>query len=218
VQQQYGSHVQADSKKKSWFSRHKLLTALGAVLLLFAATTLFSGGGDDTTATDSPSADQSSPDSPPPDSSAEGPQDQPTGEEPNSPSGGATIGEPVRDGEFEFVVREVERKDSVGKSFLKEKAQGEFVIVYVDVANIGDEPQTLDASSQVLLDEQGREFSTSDAIFSIKNADKVFLENINPGNKVANAPLVYDVPIGTKISTVELHDSPFSDGIAVKLN
>lgn len=209
--------MQAESKK-SWFSRHKLLTALGAALLLVVAVSVSTSGGDDTIATDSPSADQASPDAPPPDGSAEKPQDQPTDEEANSPSGAPTIGDPVRDGKFEFVVREVERKSSVGKSFLKEKAQGEFVIVYVDVANIGDEPQTLDASSQVLLDEQGREFSTSDAIFSVKNADRVFLENINPGNKVAGAPLVFDVPVGTKVSAAELHDSPFSDGIEVKLN
>ena len=59
-------------------------------------------------------------------------------------------------------------------------AQGEFVIVYVNVTNIGDKAQTLSSSGQVLINDKGQKFEPSSAIFSLPNAEKVFLENINP--------------------------------------
>lgn len=43
-----------------------------------------------------------------------------------------------------------------------------------------------------------------------------FLEEINPGNTVKGT-LVFDMPKGTEPASIELHDSPFSDGITVQL-
>ena len=53
---------------------------------------------------------------------------------------------------------------------------------------------------------------------SLKEADKVFMTNINPGNSVTGAPLLSDVAPGTKIASIELHDIPFSTGVKVKLS
>lgn len=133
---------------------------------------------------------------------------------------GAKIGTKVRDGKFEFVVTKVE---NAGKSLpsvfdTTEKAQGEFILVTVDVSNIGDEPQTLDTNSQVLFNTKGQKYEPSSALLTIKDADKFFLTNINPGNTVTGAPLLFDVPVGTKIGSIELHDSPFSDGVKVALS
>jgi hypothetical protein len=137
----------------------------------------------------------------------------------SKPADGAPgIGSPVRDGKFEFVVTRVERPgNTIGESFTRQTAQGEFVIVYVNVTNIGDKAQTLSSSGQVLINDKGQKFEPSSAIFSLPNADKVFLENINPGNVVTDAPLLFDVAPGTVLSEIELHDSIFSGGVTVKL-
>ncbi|RSM44161.1 hypothetical protein DMB66_52525 [Actinoplanes sp. ATCC 53533] len=39
---------------------------------------------------------------------------------------------------------------------------------------------------------------------------------MNPGNTV-KGKLVFDVPEGTKLTSLELHDSLFSDGVQVNL-
>lgn len=58
---------------------------------------------------------------------------------------------------------------------------------------------------------------SSSAVFSLPDADKAFLENINPGNTVTDAPLLYDVPPGTVLDRIELHDAFFSEGVDVSL-
>lgn len=140
----------------------------------------------------------------------------------NAPKAAALpgIGTKVLDGKFEFVVTGVERpgKSFAGQFGTKETAQGEFIIVRVTVTNVGNEGQMLDSSSQALFNSKGQKFAPSSAIMSLKGADKFFLQNINPGNKVAGAPVLFDVPVGTKIANIELHDSPFSDGVKVKVS
>ena len=49
------------------------------------------------------------------------------------------------------------------------------------------------------------------------NEDQTFLEQINPGNRVTGT-LIYDVPEGTKLTSIELHDSVFSGGVKVPLS
>lgn len=130
----------------------------------------------------------------------------------------AGIGTAVRDGGFEFTVTKVQdRGAKIGSGALAETAQGKFISVQVDVKNIGNEPKMLDASSQKLTDTQGRQFNTSHAFGALPDASKVFLENINPGNSVNDAPLLFDVPKDVKIDSIELHDSPFSGGVKVSL-
>jgi Domain of unknown function (DUF4352)/Protein of unknown function (DUF2510)/Domain of unknown function (DUF4190) len=150
--------------------------------------------------------------------SAPAQEDEPATEEPPAPEG-AGFGDTVRDGQFEFTVTGIQPPvETVGEDFLAEEAQGQFIIVRVTVTNVGDEARTLDASSQYLYDADGRRYETSSALFTLEDADKVFLENINPGNTVTDAPLLYDVPDGFVPVSIELHDSPFSGGVTVTLS
>lgn len=128
------------------------------------------------------------------------------------------IGSKVRDGKFEFTVTGVERPGkTIGESFFEETAQGEFIIIRVDITNIGDEAQTLTSSSQVLYNDKGQKFEPSSAIFALEDSSKFFLETINPGNTVTGAPLLFDVAPGTVLDKIELHDSFFSGGVEVSL-
>ncbi|WP_433575175.1 DUF4352 domain-containing protein [Nocardia brasiliensis] len=125
-------------------------------------------------------------------------------------------GTEVRDGKFAFLVTGVDPPvTTVGDNeFLKEDAQGEFILVRVDVSNIGSEPQTYFADNQKLIDDQGRSFTNDTAAELAVNPQ--LIGEINPGNKVA-VTIVFDVPKGTDPAAIEFHDSMFSGGVRVAL-
>jgi len=129
------------------------------------------------------------------------------------------VGTNVRDGNFEFVVTGVERpgKTYPGKLQTTLTARGEFVIVRVNVTNIGKHEQALDSQSQFLFNDKGQTIEPSSAILYTKDALK-FVQLIEPGSTVKGAPVVFDVAPGTKIVNVELHDAPCSQGAKVKLS
>jgi hypothetical protein len=211
-----------EPKKKSWFARHKVLTGIAGVAVLAVVGTAMSGGSDDSTVaatdTDSEAAVEAEAETP-----AEGTQEEPAAEaeapaaEEAPAEAIATIGTPVRDGQFEFVVLGVETGvASVGGEF-GETAQGEYTLVEMTVTNIGDEPQMFTDSDQTGFDSQGRELNadTSAGIWANEDA-RGFLEDINPGNSVT-VKVVYDLPAGEQLTSVMLHDSMFSGGVEVSL-
>lgn len=128
----------------------------------------------------------------------------------------AGIGDKVRDGKFQFTVTKVTTKASVGDGALAEDAQGVFKLVHVTVKNIGDEARTFDSGSQTAKDAEGREFDADTGAAIYLGDSNSFMNDINPGNKVKGI-VIFDVPKGTKLTEVELHDSLFSDGVTVSL-
>jgi len=123
----------------------------------------------------------------------------------------------VRDGKFEFTVQDVAPGvKSVGSDFLGAKAQGEFVLITVKISNIGDEPQTFFGSNTKGLDNSGRtmEPSTTAAIY-LPDSNSL-ITPINPGNSVVGT-IVFDLPVGSTLASVELHDSAYSSGVIVQL-
>ena len=129
----------------------------------------------------------------------------------------AGVGDAVRDGKFQFTVTKVKTGvKHIGDEYLGTKAQGQFVLVYVTVENVGDEAQYFDGSSQTLVDGEGREHSAdSGAAIYLKDSES-FLNEINPGNKV-KATVVFDIPKGAVPAAIQLHDSMFSGGVEVSL-
>ncbi|MCY1142525.1 DUF4352 domain-containing protein [Actinoplanes sp. Pm04-4] len=128
------------------------------------------------------------------------------------------MNKPARDGKFEFTVKSMDcTKTSVGKSPLAVKAQGTYCIVSMTIKNIGDEAQTFDGTSQKAYDAKGTQYSDDlEAELAVNGDSSTFLQQINPGNQVTGK-LVYDVPKGTKLTTIELHDSLFSGGVKIPL-
>src|SRR3954454_12512205 len=71
------------------------------------------------------------------------------------------LNQAVKDGKFEFTVTGVDcSKSTLGNDPVATKATGVFCLVDVSVANIGDEAQTLDSTSQYGYDAAGKKFST----------------------------------------------------------
>ena len=133
----------------------------------------------------------------------------------------AGIGDPVRDGKFQFTVTSVTHATSVGDTAdgFGDTAQGEYAILHVTVTNISDQPQILNDSAQYVYDASGQKYDASsgaDVDLNSGGPGGVFFNNINPGNTV-RGELAFDMPLGVSAARAELHDSVFSDGVTVTL-
>lgn len=130
----------------------------------------------------------------------------------------AGIGDPVRDGKFEFIVQKVKcGVGKVGNNLLGERAQGQFCLVTVKVTNIGKEPQAFTDGAQKAYAADGTEYGTnSSASIYANDVDSTLFNEINPGNGITGV-IVFDIPKDAKLAKLELHDSHFSGGVTVKL-
>lgn len=184
-----------------------LLIIIGILILIGFCSAVTSGGEDSSTPSSQPSASSPSSGAQEPSSDAPEPEQQ------------AKVGEPVRDGKFEFVVSDVQTGvTTIGPELIAEQAQGQYVIVNMTVTNIGDKAQSYSSSNAKLIDAQDREFS-SDAWASSLVADTTasgIYDEINPGNS-AQVAVVFDVPVDAQPKTLKLQDSMFSGGVEVAL-
>lgn len=130
----------------------------------------------------------------------------------------AGLGQPVRDGDFEFVVNGIDcGETTIGDEFLSTDAQGQFCQVALSITNIGDSAGMFFGDNTYLINDAGQEFSADSeaAIYLGDNADGL-LSEINPGNTL-DGTVVFDVPADATPVAIELHDSAFSDGVQVAL-
>jgi hypothetical protein len=189
-----------DKSGKNWFSRHKILTGIGAIVVIAIIASAAGGSKSNTsTSTSKPSASTKS--------SAKA-------------ATTAKIGQAADDGKFEFTVTSVkcgEPSVSDSTGYITKNAQGQYCLLNVSVKNIGNEAQTLDSSSQYLYNGAGQKYSSDDeATIDINPTSGTFLNNINPGNTV-NGVVVFDIPKDQTPVTAELHDSALSGGVKVNL-
>ncbi len=191
------------TRRRSWFARHKFLTAVGVLVVIGIAGASLGGGGDEPAAGGGGSATGGT-------SDAGGAQEEPAEAAPG-------IGATVADGKFEFVVSQVETGVTrVGTDLFGQAAQGQFVLVHLTVSNIGDDAQYFDGSSQKAYDASGRTYSSDGSAAVYVDESNSFLNQINPGNQVQGV-VVFDVPADVALTELELHDSPFSGGVRVAL-
>jgi hypothetical protein len=129
-------------------------------------------------------------------------------------------GSAVRDGKFEFQVLGIDRaktvSDPTGNPYMTATAQGEFIVITMSVANIGDQPQNYFGQNQKVIDASGREYGASTEADMYMNTSNSVMGDINPGNSI-QVKAAFDVPPGTQPAALEVHDSMFSGGVSVKL-
>ncbi|MDI9914336.1 DUF4352 domain-containing protein [Rhodococcus sp. IEGM 1379] len=128
------------------------------------------------------------------------------------------LGTEIRDGKFAFVVTNVESGlTNIGKksSWFNETAEGQFVIVSIDVTNTSTKPQFYSSSNQLLIDLQGREFTNDSSAELGLEGDNRGVGDLNPGI-TRSTRLVFDIPIDAVPAALEAHDSMFSTGARVK--
>ncbi|WP_328459438.1 DUF4352 domain-containing protein [Actinoplanes sp. NBC_00393] len=177
----------------------------GAAVALTLIGCASAGEGEDTAAANAPA-----------EAGTAAPAEQKTEKEEKEKTPG--LNDPARDGKFEFTVTKVKcRVNKVGTNLLGQKAQGEFCLIDIKVKNIGKEAQLFTDSAQKAFDAKKVEYSPdSSAAIYANGESQLLLEEINPGNS-AKGKLVFDVPEGTKLTSLELHDSIFSGGVTVNL-
>lgn len=210
----------AEARQKSWFARHKILTGLLVLAGLGFLGSALGGNGAQTAGSTASAGPAASPVGQAPaqqDDAAQEDAPREDAPEKDTAAQAAKVGGAVRDGQFEFTVTKVEKGvKRVGSSSFGQKPQGQYVLVHVRVKNIGAEAQTLFDSEQKLRDGQGREFSADTSAGMYLEDNDVFVNEVNPGNVVVGT-LVYDMPKDASPTSIELHDSMFSDGVTVSL-
>ena len=203
-------------KRRSWFARHKILTAVGVIVVLVVVISLASQGSSAPDDEAQPPAQPAATASQPGIATASEPASVPADEQPPAEQA-ASIGTAVRDGKLEFTVTRVETGVArIGNDMFGQDAQGQFVLLHLTVTNIGTEAQYFDGSSQKLHDSADRTFSADSGAAIYLDESNSFLNQINPGNTVEGI-VVFDVPADAVLTTAELHDSAFSGGADVTL-
>lgn len=194
-------------KQKGWPGRHPVLLTFLVIFGVLMLIGIIAAAGSSTPATTAaPGSDESS----------AAPKATPTKAKPKAKSQ-ARIGQPARDGKFQFTVTRVQPGVAqVGSADFGKKAQGQFVFVHVTVTNVGNEARTFDGSSQYAYDKVGRKYEASTEAAIYLDDSQSFLEEINPGNTVKGI-VIFDMPKGTIPTVLELHDSAFSGGAKVSL-
>lgn len=135
----------------------------------------------------------------------------------SNPGATASLGQPVRDGKFEFTVKGVEcGVESIGEGALAQQAQGQFCLLDLTITNTGDKAQTMFGNNQKLLDAAGKEYSADTSATMFTDDSKAVFSEINPGNTVSGK-IAFDVPQGVTPVAAVLHDSMFSNGVKVNL-
>ncbi len=108
----------------------------------------------------------------------------------------ATIGTEVHVGNFAYRVDDIAFKKSVGNEFVRETADGVFLIIYLSLINIDNESHTLDGSMFSLTDMDGTkyEYSTDGSTaLEMSGYKTIFLKQCQP--KIATSGiLIFEVP------------------------
>jgi hypothetical protein len=129
------------------------------------------------------------------------------------------LGEPVRDGQFEFVVRSFScGQPTIDNGWLHAQAKGQFCVAELTVTNIGTEPRNFGDGLQRATGSSGERYAADTGAGVVANGNgQAVWDVINPGISVT-AKIVYDVPPGATITALELHDGALSRGVTVSLS
>jgi hypothetical protein len=126
------------------------------------------------------------------------------------------VGAAVRDGQFEFVVSQVDcTRTTLGQKQFQRAAKGKFCVVTLSARNIGDGAQFFLSYAQKGLDAAGAEYGVDEIAGLYVNKDtKTFLDRVTPGERVTGK-IVFDIPKAATLTTLVLHDSLLSGGVQV---
>ena len=121
------------------------------------------------------------------------------------------IGDEILAGEFKWKITKITKEKQIGQdlagTFFGVKADGEFLIVDVEVENIGKSANILSDSYIKLVDNQGREFTADTmASFYLEQGSSLIFDTVNPGI-VKKGKVVFDVPVGLSVVDVKIYDS-----------
>lgn len=129
------------------------------------------------------------------------------------------LGQAVRDGQFEFVVRSVTcGQPTLDNGWLHADAKGQFCVAELTVTNIGTEARNFGDGLQRAIGPSGERYAADTGAGVVANGNgQAIWDVINPGISVT-AKIVYDIPPGATVTALELHDGALSRGVTVTLS
>lgn len=101
--------------------------------------------------------------------------------------------------DLSVAVTGVERSTTLGPEEYVDTAQGEYVLVGVDLTNNSAEGMDISEDEFTLVDVNGYEYETSSDMPIVD--DILIYESVNPGNSITGQ-LLFDVPAGTELSSI----------------
>jgi hypothetical protein len=137
----------------------------------------------------------------------------------DAPAPGPGLGQPVRDGQFEFTVRSVEcGRATLDNGWLHAQAKGQYCVVELTVTNVGTEARNFGDGLQRANGANGERYAVDTGAGVVANGSgEAVWDVINPGISVT-AKIVYDIPPGAAITALELHDGALSRGVTVTVS
>jgi hypothetical protein len=130
----------------------------------------------------------------------------------------AGLGQPAQDGQLMFTANKITcGVNAVGPPEDYVTPTGQFCVVSLDIRNVGTGPAIFADALQEAYAANGDRYGTDSAAGLYANPDPtIFFNDINPGIDV-HAMVVYDIPKGANITRLELHESPGSRGVLIKV-
>ena len=178
---------------RPWFKKKRIILPLALVLIV--GISMATGGGDNSS-TSSTSSESS--------------------EETTQEESMAKIGDTVTDGDWSYVVTNLEcGVKQVGSDLLGAEAQGQFCIVDISATNNGTKADYFLGSEHKIYDVNGSEYG-SDSSAWIYLDDNMLVKEVNPGN-TSKGQIVFDVPETADLDYILVKSSFLSDGIKVSL-
>ena len=128
------------------------------------------------------------------------------------------FGDPVRDGQFEFVVASLSCGHAeLVNGILRAQAQGQFCVLELSVTNIGVEARHFAGGLQKACGPDGDQYAADTHAGAVAKGSGAAVWNvINPGN-AGQAKIVFDIPVDATITAVQLYDSMLSGGARVTI-
>jgi uncharacterized protein DUF4352/uncharacterized protein DUF2510 len=124
-------------------------------------------------------------------------------------------GDEVTEGDFTFSVARTESGDTVTSpinEYIEKTATGEYIVVYLNVGNIGAGPLTFLSTLQVLNTDTGTFSPDDEASFYLGGG----VVTINPGEQVETA-IAFDVPAGAAPVSILVHGEPAGPAVDLPL-
>ena len=121
------------------------------------------------------------------------------------------IGDIINAGDFNIKINNIYYDDQIGENyygyFMGAEANGEFIILDLEVENVGDSAKYFSDTMIKLIDKNGREFSADSTAGYYYNSDYRFnFYNINPGITIEGG-IVFDIPVDADLVSIGVYDS-----------
>ncbi len=130
------------------------------------------------------------------------------------------LGTPALDNGLEFTVSRVEcGATTVGDVVLDTALEQQFCLAYLTMRNVADTPRVFVDSYQLARSGRGSSFYVADAVVGRSanpNSDAPVTE-VAAGTTVSRV-IVFNIPRGGDLASLQLHESAFSAGVTVQIS